>query len=554
MKQTGERVLMKSVSRFCLVALLTTSMMAQTATTGTSGKKSATRRKTSAQPAVTAEDIQALRQILEQQQQQIQQLQNAMQQRDDQLRQTQSQLQQAQSAASAAQDKANATEAAAATQKESYAKLESDVADVKTNLTTAASTAQDDQKRIGAVEGLLGRFRLSGDVRVRGEGFWQSYAGCTACFDRYRPRIRLRLGIEGKLNEDFGGGMYLATGAVTDGNPSFRDPVSTNETLTSFFERKTVGFDRGWITYNPSAHKWLSLTGGKFAFSWNRTPLTFDNDLNPEGFSEKLSWDFSGPFVKNLNVQAMQFFYNEASTGPDSYATGGSFSGKLALGRRVTITPTYTILNWNKADVIAQAASPVTLPEGDTPAPGDPLPHPTTQPIRVINANAFTNASQIIGTGTGQKRAFVSGFMYSDLILDTNIDTGVSRFPLRLLGEYEQNLRAANDQDRAYWLEASVGQQKNKYDLQLGYSFARIEQDAVISQFNESDMRAPTNVLQHRFFGNWMVAKNTTAAVTLWYGRTLDASLQNAAKAPGLPAGLQDPFLKRLQLDIIYKF
>jgi hypothetical protein len=48
--------------------------------------------------------------------------------------------------------------------------------------------------------------------------------------------------------------------------------------------------------------------------------------------------------------------------------------------------------------------------------------------------------------------------------------------------------------------------------------------------------------------------KNTTAAFTWWVGRTLNPSLQNAAKAPGLPAGMQDPYLNRLQLDVIYKF
>jgi hypothetical protein len=538
---------MKFVFRFCFIALLTTPMVAQTTATG-SAKKSI--RKAAAKPAAaTVEDIQQLREMLEQQQQQIQQLQSAMQQRDEQLRQTQSQLQESQTAAKAAQDRAGAFETDTAAQKESLAKLESDVADVKTNLTTAAITTQDDQKRISAVEGLLGRFRLSGDIRVRGEGFWQKGAAT-----RYRPRIRLRLGVEGKLNEDFSGGMYFASGAVADGNPSYRDPVSTNETLTSFFERKTVGFDRGWITYNPVEARWLSLTGGKFAYTWTRTSLTFDGDLNPEGFVQKISKDLNGRYLKNVSLQGMQLFYNESGSGQDSYAVGGSFQAKINAGPWITVTPNYTILSWNNADTIAQAASPVTLPQPNAPPEGAPLPQPTTQPIRVINANAFTNASVVLGTGTSQRRAFVSGFMYSDFILDTAINTGSDRFPLRLLAEYEQNLRANNGEDRAYWLEATVGRQRDKLDVQFGYSWARIEQDAVISQFNDSDMRAPTNVLQHRFYGNILVAKNTTAGATLWYGRTLNTALQNAVRAPGVAAGDVEPYLKRLQLDLIYKF
>ena len=56
-------------------------------------------------------------------------------------------------------------------------------------------------------------------------------------------------------------GIFLASGTLGD-------PTTTNETLTGFFDRKTIGLDRGYITYNPVAHKWLSLTGGKFAFPW----------------------------------------------------------------------------------------------------------------------------------------------------------------------------------------------------------------------------------------------------------------------------------------------
>jgi len=150
--------------------------------------------------------------------------------------------------------------------------------------------------------------------------------------------------------------------------------------------------------------------------------------------------------------------------------------------------------------------------------------------------------------------------LYTDYIVDNTIKTNWVKFPVRVLLEYEQNLRAVpsvttgTPQDKAYWLEGSIGQLRDRNDLQFGYSFSRIAQDAVISQFNESDMRAATNVVQHRFYGNWMVQRNTQIAFTYWYGRTLNANLQNAAKAPGLPAGMQDPFLNRLQLDLIYKF
>jgi hypothetical protein len=539
---------------------------AQTGTTQT--KPASAKKKTAAAPrAATASEIKELRDALaaqqramEEQHAAIQALQQELQRRDAANQQQIDTLRQAQVSAADANTKAVAAATAAGQNSESVTKLQTDVADVKLNQQNAALSTQEDQKRLVAAESILNRFRFSGDVRVRGESFFQNYAGCTACIARNRARIRLRLGLDGKINEDFTGGIYIASGAVVNGAPDFKDPVSTNETLTSFYERKTVGFDRGWVTYNPQAHKWLSLTGGKFAYNWQRTPLTFDNDLNPEGFSEKVSYDIKNPVVKNVTLQGMQLLFNEVANGADGNALGGQLLSKLQLGSRWTMTPSFTALNWNGANAIAQAAFPVTLPQPLTPAAGTPLPTPVTQPVRVINANAFTNSSVILGTGTGQTRGFASGFLYTDYIVDNNIKTNLVRYPVRVLLEYEQNLRAVpsavtgTTQDKAYWLEASIGQQRDKNDLQFGYSFARIDQDALISQFNESDMRAPTNVIQHRFYTNWLVARNTTAAFTWWLGRTANRNLQNAALAPGLPAGLQDPYLNRLQFDLIYKF
>ena len=214
--------------------------------------------------------------------------------------------------------------------KDAVDKLNAQYADIQTTLTNNAVSTQDEQKRVSALESTLGRFRWTGDVRVRGEDFFQSYSGCTACADRNRARIRVRFGFEGKLNDDFTAGVALATG-------SLGDPTTTNETFTNNFDRKTIGLDKGYITYNPVAHKWLSLTGGKFAYQWQRTQVTGDPDTNPEGFSERFSKDFTSiPIVKNLNLNFMQLFYNEASGtgglyhGHDSFAVGGQVGGQAA--------------------------------------------------------------------------------------------------------------------------------------------------------------------------------------------------------------------------------
>lgn len=498
--------------------------------------------------AVTAEDVRALRELLETQRQELQELRGEVMQ----MKAQQQQAADALRVATEAQQQAAAAQSSSSSQQESVAALQSDLSDIKTNLANAAVSTQEDQKRVSGLEATMGRFRFSGDVRVRYENFYQQGPQ-----DRHRERIRLRFGVQGKLNDDFSAGLFLASGAVADGNPSFRDPVSTNETLTSFFERKTVGFDRGWITFNPQAHKWLQLTGGKWAYTWNRTPLSFDNDLNPEGFSEKFSFDVKNSVVRNVTFNPMQIMFSESSGDNDAFAAGAAVSTRLQFGSRLTITPSYSLLNWRNADVVAQAASPLG---GAT---------------RIINANAQTNATRNCGAGgevgcrvtTGSPtREFVSKFLYSDFILDANLKTPWNRWPVHILGEYLKNLNAENKdplasgkQDSAFFSEVSIGQTKNKNDLQFGYMFSRIEQDAVISQFNESDNRASTNILQHRLYALWKVRNNVTANYTLFIGRTLDCRLQNAAKASGFTCNTVAPFnteplLKRMQFDLIYAF
>jgi hypothetical protein len=169
---------------------------------------------------------------------------------------------------------------------------------------------------------------------------------------------------------------------------------------------------------------------------------------------------------------------------------------------------------------------------------------------KTLAGNRNTNAT--IGTGTNIR--YASKFLYADFIADAGVKTWWEKYPLHLTLDLLDNPRAASDHNHALWAEAAVGNSKDKHDLQFGYAFGRIEQDAVIASFNESEMRAPTNILQHKLYLMWLPQKNTTLSFTDWIGRTLDRNLQNAAVPPTLPAGQQDPYLNRMQFDVIYKF
>jgi putative porin len=466
----------------------------------------------SSERETTRHEIRQLRDLLQQQQQQLNKQQEALnalqtlvQERDQQLQEVQRSAVTAESAAKVAQQQAAAAESSSKNQKPELAILRTDVGSLRTSVENNLTQAKEQQKRVSGLEEYAGRFRLNGDVRVRAENFLQDRTQ-----DRYRERIRLRLGLEGKLNED-------------------------NETLTNVFERKTIGFDRGYITFNPHQFKPLSITGGKFAFTWQRTSVTFDPDLNPEGFSEKLAFDLHNSVLKNISFTGLQLLFNEVSAGPDSFAAGGQIAAKLQLGNAWSLTPSYTILNWRHPDVILNEPAAIN----GTAATGPFAP------------NGITNATFKDVNGVNH---FLSRFLYSDLILNNQFRTPISRLPLNLVAEYLNNLNAATNRSHAYGADLSVGQTKNKNDFQIGYAFLRDEQDAAIASFVESDQRAPTNVLQHKVYASWKVRKNTLIGYSQFIGRTLDSNAQNAKLAPGTLPGQREPYLKRGQFDVIYSF
>jgi hypothetical protein len=595
---------MNTVTKLVVVLALAGSLVAQTAP-----KKKAHKVAKPAEPTVTQQDVQSLKDALAAQQQSIEALKGELQKRDQNWQDAQQKLQAAQTSATEANTRAAAIEAGAAQDREAYTNLASDLADVKTTLTSSALTTLDDQKRMSAFDLALGRFKFTGDIRVRGESFNQQSTP-----DRNRARIRARFGFEGKFG-DFTGGLSIASGSLAD-------PTSTNETLTNNFDRKTIGLDRAYVTYNPSQFKALQLTGGKFAYPWIRTGVTFDPDLNPEGFSEKLSFDLHNPVVKNFSLGAYELTYNESGGGQDSYALGAHASAKLQPFSWWTATASFAATKWNRPDSILRASAfavqatsasaviqvviPPDVPGG--PTPRQPLPTtvtfnlpgegqgcnnpsgiklvqtqdpnvPPVIPTIVLNTapcvhapNGMTNA--LLTNAKGVPR-FASGFLYADFILNNQFKTPFKRLPLNVVAEYENNLDAIahplvtdtttgltsvrtdlGSQSHAYMLDVSVGQTLHKGDFQVGYAWLRQEQDSAIASFVESDQRAPTNILQHRFYALYRLNPNTTAGFTFWRGRTLNTSLQNAVVAAGVngKASQLDHSLNRLQFDLIYSF
>lgn len=378
---------------------------------------------------------------------------------------------------------------------------------------TVAETRKESEKRWKG----LGNLSFSGDLRVRYEPFFQ--AGTP---ERHRPRARLRFQAAASITDELTAGLRLATGSLDD-------PISTNQTFSGFFTRKTVGFDRFWLSYKPERARWLTLTGGKFAYPWYRTELTFDDDLNPEGFSQSLSFDFSDSPLANLTLVGFQLPFNELELAGDSFIGGGQIQTHWKLGDQTRLSLYAAGINFHDADSIARALGAGTL------RPSLPL-------TNAVRRDALGN---IIG--------YASRFAYLDLVAELNHPLR-PRWPLRLTLNFANNLRAANGERSGYWAELRLGQTSEKGDWRFSYTLTRIEREAVIGAYNYSDLRASTNLLGHRFIGGYQVHRNVTLMYTLFVGRLFNPQ-DNLSLVPGPFQALnEDPYLKRMQFDVIYKF
>src|SRR5213594_4133391 len=179
---------MRSFVWFSVLLLVTAS-----ATTAQTASKPRVR---AAKPnsAVSAREAQELRDALaaqQQQSQQMEQLKSQLQQLIDATQQANASAQKVQSTAEQAQASATQAEQSATDAQRLADQASANAVEAKTQLSLVSTKTQDQDKKLSALQDLLGRFRFAGDVRVRGENFTQQ-----GIQDRNRARLRVRFGVE----------------------------------------------------------------------------------------------------------------------------------------------------------------------------------------------------------------------------------------------------------------------------------------------------------------------------------------------------------------------
>jgi hypothetical protein len=423
----------------------------------------------------------------------------------------------------------------------------------------------------------LGPLTFSGDFRLREDAFYGGPSDHS--LDQNLQNYRLRFNVDAQVTNDISGGFTLASGNIND-------PTSTNQTLTGFYARKPIALDRVFIDYHPGRFKPLDLVAGKFTYPWYNTELTWDKDLNPEGFGQTLNFPLQSiPVLKRFAVVGFELPFsqvagvslqNKSLTQTATY--GAQFQAAWRLASWLGLT-TYTgFYNFHNADPMAFALAKASSKNPATPLIGLlPLAGGGGAPQNSIVTTTATSVVTVNGTGlpTGvtsiENAQFASKFDLYDSLARLDVKTASERWPVALIGDYVQNMGAcANEgnilrapantastsysqtanfacdprQRRAYWAEAEVGRILQKHDLQFGYTRMFIEREAVLSNLNYNQMYQGSNVSEQRISVFYTAWDNVIFDFIALFGRPLNFG------NPNPPIDL----LKRLQFDVNYVF
>lgn len=432
----------------------------------------------------------------------------------------------------------------------------------------AASQPQDLEQKVAALQNELrsdrsnfeqrlknfGPFAFSGDLRLRAE---PTFGGpVDRSQDRFRQRLRLRFNADARLNDQIRGGFSLASGDLND-------PISTNQTLSEYDTRKPIAIDKAWATYNPSWFRPLTLTGGKFAYSWFNTELVWDKDLNPEGASETLAFNIETPALRRIAVVGFQlpFAKNTRTSATDKsiYNTmvyGEQFQSSWQLGSRVRLSAYTGYYDWRYVDSVAFS---LLVPNSASPVDGL---------LAIKNAGeenslaTVTTTNPITGAKTLTSAQFASKFGIVDTLAQLDITTPSERWPVSFVADFADNTLACANRGNlvagavlsapcdprarhGYWLEASAGRTLKKGDWQFSYARIAIQREAVLGAFNYSESFPSSDVEIHRPEVMYQLFDNVTLQLNGLFGRPLaDAGTKGAVQ----------PLWERLQFDMTYKF
>jgi hypothetical protein len=380
----NEESVMRSAWKVCAILFLATSLVGQTSTKPKPKKKAA--------PAITAADVQALKDAiaaqqaaLAQQGRQIQELRDALQSKDQ-------AVQQAQTVATDAAGKADAAQTQVAQEQHAVGELKTDVTDLKANLLNTTLSVQETQKNVNAAIESPTSLHYKGITLTPGgflvaESVWRSRAlageatpfnsltmpgasqSTTSEFFGSGRQSRVSLMASGQLSSAKISGYYeadfLGVGISSNNNQTNSYPLRQRQAYVQ------AAFNNGWTV--TGGQQWTLLTETKHGVD-NRTeatPMTIDPNYTvgftfARQYGLRLSKNFNNKAWFAVSMENPQATVTTHGNGPNflvgsAGAGGGLYNGGVTAcstsSTGVTTCTPASSYSFNPApDIVAKLA------------------------------------------------------------------------------------------------------------------------------------------------------------------------------------------------------
>lgn len=331
------------------------------------------------------------------------------------------------------------------------------------------------------------RMRWSGDFRYRYETIAEENNP-----DRNRNRIRARILMQADVSDTMQVGIGLASGSD--------DPVSTNQTLGGGGSHKPISLDLAYFEWSGLSD--TRILGGKFKNELYRAggnAMLWDSDWRPEGAT--LVYDDGTLFALGLG----SWLESDSNKPQQEFSYGAQAGIHLQIGTDAKLTAGAGYYHVNSA-----------------------------------GKGSFYGDDDFFGNSYDP----VSGtylYNYYEVEGFAQVDFHLLDYPTTLFADYVHNLDA-DENNTGYALGFQFGAAKAKGTWQFGYTYEKLEADAVFGLVTDSDFGGGgTNAKGSIFTGAYAFHDNWNFATTYFLNQV------------NIDSGDSDDY-NRLQLDLNFKF
>lgn len=318
--------------------------------------------------------------------------------------------------------------------------------------------------------------KLKGDLRLRYQNQHEKNDN-NIQKDVNIGRVRMRLGLESKINDKILAGIGIATGSG--------DPRSTNISFGDYNSKKQIVLDYAYGKYMPFS--WFNLVGGKMLpgdVFWEPTDLIWDTDITPEGIV--------AGFSKALNPKATVFMNGGfLVVQTDSTSTSGASAFLIQPGANYKFNDTYSLkgaVSFTSFDVKDQV--PSNYDKG---------------------YNTKYNSTSVTTGNYAYNYAMLNPALEFKVMQPFKL-FGINPESLKFFGEYVKNMDVSK-KNTGFSSGFQLGNEKiEKWgDWQLRYVYAMLGKDAVLDILPDSDRYSgKTGIRSHEVSLNYGLGKNVS--------------------------------------------